>query len=719
MGDRGPTEQYSLETIYSTFTDQEHSTTPLTASDVATAAGCARRTAYEKLQQLTAQGRLQTKKVGAHSRIWWRAPETPSEPLHSQLLSRDLQTLFDRMLDAVFILDTEWQFHYLNKQAEQLLDCTADEIRSEKIWDAFPHPKRVAFMAEYQQSMETQTPSSFDAPFPPLETWFEQNVYPFETGLVVQLRDITDQKQREQNLSRYQTIIETIWDGVYALDADHTFTLVNDAYTDLTGYSRDELLGSPATIVHNEEINTAATQLSAAVETGTQQEATIEFELERPDETTVPVEAKFGPSPLDTERGGRVGVVRDVTERNRREQRLQQQREQLAALNHLHRVVQDIIQSLVQQSTREELCQLVCDRLASAAPYDAAWIGQVDWVHDDVTIQSQTGLSADYDDYSLSFADDDDVLTTVIQNQEVRVIGTEPAIESRGLREQLPAFEEGAVAVVPLVHEETVYGLVGIATKRSDSFDGYERTVIEQLGAITGHALSALDRKEALMADDRIELEFYIEDLFGELELPETTGTITFDRTIPVHDDTFLEYGTATPGALQTLHALVDQLPHFEDVTILDDDSDRLQFELRLTEPPVISVLASHGGRVQTARIASGDYHMTVEIPTSVDTHQIITAVQNSYPMADVVAQRHLTDPYHVPEASHASVLEQLTDRQEAVLEAAYVAGYFEWPRERTGEDVAHSLDIKAPTFHKHLRKAEQTIMDKLLTAEG
>ncbi|WP_242492963.1 helix-turn-helix domain-containing protein [Halogeometricum borinquense] len=58
----------------------------------------------------------------------------------------------------------------------------------------------------------------------------------------------------------------------------------------------------------------------------------------------------------------------------------------------------------------------------------------------------------------------------------------------------------------------------------------------------------------------------------------------------------------------------------------------------------------------------------------------------------------------------------QLTERQRTALEAAYHAGFFQWPRETTGEGVAESLGVSPPTFHQHLRKAEQKVFDHLLS---
>jgi len=38
--------------------------------------------------------------------------------------------------------------------------------------------------------------------------------------------------------------------------------------------------------------------------------------------------------------------------------------------------------------------------------------------------------------------------------------------------------------------------------------------------------------------------------------------------------------------------------------------------------------------------------------------------------------------------------------------------GYFEWPRENSGEEVADCLGITQPTVNKHVRLGEQKLFD-------
>jgi predicted DNA binding protein len=59
-----------------------------------------------------------------------------------------------------------------------------------------------------------------------------------------------------------------------------------------------------------------------------------------------------------------------------------------------------------------------------------------------------------------------------------------------------------------------------------------------------------------------------------------------------------------------------------------------------------------------------------------------------------------------------AVIESRLTTQQARALETAYYAGFFEWPRDSTGEEVAASLEIAASTFHKHLRLGEHKVME-------
>ncbi|HEX6534425.1 MAG TPA: PAS domain S-box protein [Gemmatimonadaceae bacterium] len=67
------------------------------------------------------------------------------------------------------------------------------------------------------------------------------------TGVMASLRDITDERRARDAVtrseSRYRNLVETATDAIYTMDPDGAFTSVNHATCEVTGYSREELLG--------------------------------------------------------------------------------------------------------------------------------------------------------------------------------------------------------------------------------------------------------------------------------------------------------------------------------------------------------------------------------------------------------------------------------------------------------------------------------------------
>ncbi|MEA5389497.1 bacterio-opsin activator domain-containing protein [Haloarculaceae archaeon H-GB11] len=269
-------------------------------------------------------------------------------------------------------------------------------------------------------------------------------------------------------------------------------------------------------------------------------------------------------------------------------------------------------------------------------------------------------------------------------------------------------------AAIPVVHDGTTYGVLNVYAERPDAFAGEEGAVISQLGEIVGHAIAAADRKRALMSDEVVELEFAITDVFASLGLDdETDGRIEINNAVPLANDEFLVFGTATADACDHLESLVEALPHWRDLTWTDAENGT--FELRFTEPPVLSVLASMGGSIESAVIEDGDYHMTLHLSPTVEVRPLIDAVRESYPDAQLLKRRQISKYDETYDRVQHALTTELTERQRTMLEAAYHAGFFEWPRTTSGESIAESMDVSPPTFHQHLRKAEQKVFESLL----
>lgn len=71
MVDPGRDVQYTQSDVIDVFRDRDDFAEPLTASEVAHALGCSRRTALNRLHDLQESTDVTSKKVGGRSRVWW------------------------------------------------------------------------------------------------------------------------------------------------------------------------------------------------------------------------------------------------------------------------------------------------------------------------------------------------------------------------------------------------------------------------------------------------------------------------------------------------------------------------------------------------------------------------------------------------------------------------------------------------------------------------
>jgi len=146
------------------------------------------------------------------------------------------------------------------------------------------------------------------------------------TGSVGVIRDISERKERERELERYETIIQAVGDPVYALDGDGDITFINDAIEDLTGRSPDELVGKHISEIIDDEDAARGRELNRELLRSDCSNATFEMDLLAETGERTPCENHMALLPFDEDGNfrGTAGVVRDITERKQRERRLEQ-----------------------------------------------------------------------------------------------------------------------------------------------------------------------------------------------------------------------------------------------------------------------------------------------------------------------------------------------------------------------------------------------------------
>ena len=148
-------------------------------------------------------------------------------------------------------------------------------------------------------------------------------------------RDISRRKKMEQTLKesekRYRTLVNTMNEGLVGVDADWGITFVNDRFTELSGYIRENLIGRNfLDIVSADSLPKAQKELS---DRKIRKTAIYEIELVRSDGETFVVLCSPNPSyDSDGNYQGGFGVISDITELKLSTQKLRKSEEKFKFL---------------------------------------------------------------------------------------------------------------------------------------------------------------------------------------------------------------------------------------------------------------------------------------------------------------------------------------------------------------------------------------------------
>ncbi|WP_255198332.1 bacterio-opsin activator domain-containing protein [Halorarius litoreus] len=565
---------------------------PLTTTEVSDVLGVPRRTVYKRLGSLVDRGALQTKKVGAHARVWW-LPGVASPERTAGAAAIDegaFRAVFDEAFDAMILADDAGAWVEVNPAA-----C-----------DLFGRP-REALLGE---SVASFTPPDYD--------------------------------------------VEAAWAEFLASDLDRG----------LYPFVRDD---------GEERL------------------------------------AEFAATP-NIRPGIHLSILRDVTER-------EETAAELARLNHLNTVLRGIEQATTSANSTQGLADDVCRNLLESEYYLYA------------TLCTTTADGTGFDPLAaVGAADIDESLdATGLSPLDATVAGRAVETETVQVR-QVPQTTEPAneplatlidhgvrsFAAVPLVHHDVVRGVLVIAATHRGAFDQEERAILHELGATVANAVATLDERHDRLADERLVVTLHSEAVLGPLaSLPDIDGaTVTLDRAIAL-DEGIVSYYVLRGLPPEPVLAYLATLDLAVEPRLLDQVEGVSWLELRSADSPTATIAGEFGGRVTGATISDGVAEITVEVPPGTNVRALTSAFEQLAPDISLVAQEH----HHrrdTPERRLLTVFGQrFTARQQTALELALYAGYFDWPRRTTAEQLAETMALHPSTLHYHLRTAER----KLLTA--
>jgi predicted DNA binding protein len=184
---------------------------------------------------------------------------------------------------------------------------------------------------------------------------------------------------------------------------------------------------------------------------------------------------------------------------------------------------------------------------------------------------------------------------------------------------------------------------------------------------------------------------------------------------LPRGENQYAEFFNITGTDTQQAAALAEG-HETVDVSILREHDEGGLFEFLTSGNCPAFMLAELGALPQEVTCADGEGRIVAEVPPQYDSTTVIEEFLKENSEAELVSKREKDSfsPLFSRSAFQQVLNENLTDRQREVLRVAFESGYYEWPRECTGAEVAEELGISSATFSEHVHAAEHKLMTLL-----
>lgn len=399
----------------------------------------------------------------------------------------------------------------------------------------------------------------------------------------------------------------------------------------------------------------------------------------------------------------------------KKKRELSQQRSELETINEVNQLVQQLIQQLVDTGTEEEVYRTVCDRIAASDFCESAWIGTVEPEAGTVLQATGTGVSDEY----LALIESiplarlaDGIVAEAIRTQSIQVVRQYKTRQIGGDEE--PQTSEATMAV-PLSNDSRVFGVLVVTSTQNNAFSDTATNGFRVLSDVIGFTIRATLNRELLHSDTVTELEFKVTDpQCLPIGLSEHLGCqIQLEGMTQRSGGKVLCYLHADRDTPDDVVAVTDEMEMVEACRIVDERDDGLLLEV-IASMPLVQLFADIGASIPTVIATDGEARIVVEgLPGT--SREIVQAFDERYENVDLLTKREVNRPVNKTGTLREHLEETLTDRQRTVIEAAFTAGYYEWPRKSSAEELADAIGIAASTLHQHLRKAERKILESVL----
>lgn len=160
--------------------------------------------------------------------------------------------------DHILLLDRDGRIVFINHTLPPL---TREEVIGSSIYDYMLEAFKPAAMASHRKVLETGVPTRYETSYIDSEGQlhhFEANVAPIRgadkhEALILSARDITERKRAEERARQFAAVVENTVEGVLITDRHNRIIAVNRAFSEITGYTEQEVLSKTPNLLKSQK----------------------------------------------------------------------------------------------------------------------------------------------------------------------------------------------------------------------------------------------------------------------------------------------------------------------------------------------------------------------------------------------------------------------------------------------------------------------------------
>lgn len=283
--------------------------------------------------------------------------------LHHPAESMD-KSLLETIPDGFMQLDRWGNIIKLNQRAHQVFGSGKVVQANQPVSNLFPEEDCPLFAEALQLALSGTQVEELELYLPSQESWFTVQITPSVTGANLYFRDLTAIKKQASLLQLFESVITRSADSILITSAEPIhqpgpqIVYVNDAFTRMTGYSSEEVIGLTPRILQGP--GTSRKELDRLKEALTQWKP-VEVELLNYKKNKEEFWVSISVVPVCDEKGWFthwISIQRDITDRKREEALLKGKNQDLKNLSDYLQNMREKERQHIAQEVHEELGQL-------------------------------------------------------------------------------------------------------------------------------------------------------------------------------------------------------------------------------------------------------------------------------------------------------------------------------------------------------------------------